>query len=496
MTLQEPFPRVLVVRRLDIPGARFFGPYTDVTALRRTLRIIRRLFTVRSCHYGLPTDAPDRPCLDYHIDRCLAPCVGYQRQAEYRSMIGEVLAFLEGKTVEVRTRLRQRMEDASGRLEYERAASIRDALQWLEQLEQPAAVEFVGGGDIDAIGMARDGDDAVGVTLRIRGGRLLALEHRFLENVGDAADPEILSAYLVRHYVPAEGRARQAVLPFAPEALGGLRELLPDTRWSVPQRGLKHRVVQLAEQNARNLMESFRIESFETDERAEDPVYALGRDLGLTIVPRSLVCIDISTSQGRDTVGSLVWFEAGRPKKSEYRKYKIKEIVDDKPDDYAAIREVVTRFVRRRVDEEKPLPDLMVIDGGKGQLAAARDAMAAQGVTGLALASLAKREEEVFVPDRGDAIRLAARAPSLKLLQRARDEAHRTAVSFTRVRRSARTVTSELLAVPGIGETRRRTLLTHFGSLAAVRLATVEEIAALPGFSTTLADRVLSHLRS
>jgi len=492
VTLGETFPRVLVVRRVDIPGAKFFGPYTDVGVLRRTLRVIRRLFTVRSCHYDLPGDTVERPCLDYHIKRCRAPCVGYQTASDYRDMIDDVLAFLQGRTVEVRRRLRERMERASTDLRFEQAGKIRDSLKWLNQLEEPQAIELVGGGDTDAIGYARDGDDAVGVVVRVRGGRVVARHERFFENLIDAPDADVLSAFLVRHYVPSEARAKHALLPFAPSDFDALTPLLAETSWAIPQRGIKWRLVQLAEQNARHLLESFKIESFETDERAEDPVYALGRDLGLTAVPRSLVCIDISTNQGRDTVGSLVWFEAGRPKKGEYRKFKIK---GEQQDDYAAVNEVVTRYIARRVDEAKTLPDLLVIDGGKGQLGAAMAALHKMRID-IPLASLAKRDEEIFVPGRSESIRLPQRAPSLRLLQRARDEAHRFAVTYSRKRRTKRTVTSEILNVPGIGDKRRRTLLERFGSLAGVRLATVEEVASLPGFSTKLATRILNHLKA
>jgi excinuclease ABC subunit C len=222
-------------------------------------------------------------------------------------------------------------------------------------------------------------------------------------------------------------------------------------------------------------------------------VYALGRDLGLAAVPRAFACVDISTNQGRDTVGSLVWFEAGRPKKSEYRRYRIKG--PGQQDDFAAIHEVVTRFVSRRISDGKPLPDLMVIDGGKGQLSSAVDAARAAGAAELPLVSLAKREEEVYFPGRPDPLRLSRRSPSLKLLQRARDEAHRFAVSYSRARRSRRIITSELLEIPGIGPNRRRALLERFGSLAGVKTATPAEIAALPGFSTTLAERVLDRVR-
>jgi len=493
VTLAEPFPRVLVVRRVALPGARYFGPYTDVGTLRQTLQIIRRLFTVRSCHWDLPADHPERPCLDYHIERCRAPCVGYQSREDYRRMIDDVLVFLEGKTVDVRTRLRERMHDASRAQDFERAAQLRDAIRWLEQIDQPQAVEQVGGGDADAIGFARDGDDACGVILRVRDGRVVAREHRFLEHAEGEPEAAVLSAFLVRYYLPLEQRARRVLLPFTPEDFDALRALSPEVDWLSPQRGANARVVALAEQNARHLLDSLMIESFDIEERSADPVYALGRDLGLAAVPRSFICVDISTNQGRDTVGSLVWFEAGRPKKGEYRRYRIKG--PGQQDDFAAIHEVITRFVKRRIEEEKALPDLVVIDGGKGQLSAAVNAARAAGAADLPLVSLAKREEQVFFPDRSEPLVLSRRSPSLRLLQRARDEAHRFAVSYSRKRRSARTITSALLEIRGVGPSRRKSLLERFGSLAGVKTATAAEIAALPGFSTALAERILDRLK-
>lgn len=493
VTLREPFPRVLVTRRRDLPGARYFGPYTDVADMRRMLALIRRIFTVRSCSDDLPSERRDRPCLDYHIGRCLAPCVGYQDQAEYRRMIGDVLDVLSGRTQDVRARVRDLMLEASDRQDYERAGDLRDTLKWLEQLEAPPVVETVGSGEADAIGFARDRDDAVGTLIRIREGRVISREHRFLENVEEESDEEILSAFLVRYYVPADSRARHAILPFLPAEFESLQALLPETQWSFPQRGKSHRLLELADQNARHLLESLRIESFETDERAEDPVYALGRDLGMSAVPRSLVCVDISHNQGKDTVGSLVWFEAGRPRKSEYRKFRIKG--PGQQDDFAAIHEVITRYLTRRRDEQKPMPDLIVIDGGKGQLGAAMDAASALGLEQIPMISLAKREEEVFLPGRMESLRLSHRSPSLRLLQRARDEAHRFGLAYNRQRRAARTLTSELLEMPGIGPQRRRRLLERFGSLAGVRSASAAEIAALPGFSLRSAELLLARLK-
>jgi excinuclease ABC subunit C len=494
VTLAEPFPRVLVTRRRDLPGARYYGPFTDVSALRRTLATVRRIFTVRSCPDDLPRERRDRPCLDYHIGRCRAPCVGWQSQEDYRAMVAEVVGFLEGDTVDVRSRLRDLMMAASARMDFERARELRDTLRWLEQLEAPSVVEVTGSGDADVIGYARDGDDAVGLFFRVRDGRVISREHRFLENSEETPDPEILSAFLVRYYLPAPDRANRLVLPFAPADQADLEALLPGVVIAVPQRGRAWRWVELADQNARHLMESLRLESFEGEERAEDPVYALGRDLGLTDVPRSLVCIDISHNQGRDTVGSLVWFEAGRPRKAEYRRFKIKG--EGQQDDFAAIHEVVTRYLSRRQQEGKSLPDLLVIDGGKGQLNAALEAARSLGVTSRPFVSLAKREEEIYQPERAEPLRLPRRSASLRLLQRARDEAHRFGLAYSRKRRTDRVITSELLGIPGIGPSRRRALLERFGSLAAVRSASPAELASVPGISVQLADRIHRFLLS
>src|SRR5690349_9394157 len=494
VTLGDPFPRVVVTRRRDIPGARYYGPYTDVAQLRRTLAIIRRLYTVRSCADDLPAEQRERPCLDYHIGRCLAPCVGWQTQDDYRRMVNDVVDFLEGRTVDVRQKVREAMLIASEREDFERAKDMRDALRWLDRLDEPVSVEVMGTGDADVVGYARDGDGAVGVLMRVRDGRVVGREHRFLEGLEEEQDGAVLSAFLARYYVPAEDRARRVVMPFPPDDWTALRELLPDTDWTIPQRGTAHRWLELADHNARHLLESLRIESFETEERAEDPVYALGRDLGLSVVPRSFVCIDISHNQGRDTVGSLVWFEAGRPRKSEYRKFKIQGV--GQQDDYAAIQEVLTRFLTRRRDEQLQVPDLIVIDGGKGQLSAAVAAAEQLGFSQLPIVSLAKREEEVFLPGRSESLRLPRRSPSLRLLQRARDEAHRFGLAYNRKRRTQRTITSELLTIPGIGPTKRRRLLERFGSLAGVKSASVAELASVPGFSVRQAERILEHLKT
>ncbi len=488
VTLQEPFPRILVTRQAADDGARYFGPYTDVGALRQTLKMVRRLFTVRSCAWALPDDAPDRACLDFHIGKCLAPCVGRETVDHYRGMIQDVVLFLEGRTVEVRARLRERMKAASEALDFETAGELRDALRRLDQIEEPPTVEQVGGGDCDAVGLARDDDDACAVVMRIREGKVIGREHTFLQNVEGVSEGEILTAFLVRYYLPRPRRARLAVLSWPPADEEALREAFTDAQFSVPTRGRFKRLTDLADQNARHLLETLRLESFEAAERAEDPVYALGRDLGLSAVPRSLICADISTSQGKDTVGSLVWFENGRPRRSEYRTYRMKAV--EGQDDFASMREMLGRYFTRRIAEGDPLPDLVVVDGGRGQLNAALAAAREAQAPALPFVSLAKRDEEVFLPDRAEPLRLPRRSPSLRLLQRARDEAHRVAVTFNRKRRSARTLTSALLEIPGVGPGRRRALLERFGSLAGVRSATLDELRQVTGISHAMAQRI------
>lgn len=493
VTLGERFPRVFATRRRDIAGARYFGPYTDVSDMRRTLGLVRRIFTVRSCFDDIPRERRERPCLDYHIGRCRAPCVGWQGEAEYRAMIAEVVAFLEGDTVDIKARLRGMMQQASEAEDFERARDYRDTLKWLEQVERPPAVEVIGTGDADVVGYARDGEDAVGVLMRVRDGRMIGREHRFLEAGPDDPDTEILDAWLVGVYRHAEGRARRVILPFVPADAEAIEQLLTDSRLSVPQRGVAARWLEVADQNARHLLESLRMESFDTEERAEDPVYALGREIGMHVVPRTFICVDISTSQGKDTVGSLVTFEAGRPRKAEYRRFRIKGI--GQHDDFAAIHEVITRYLTRRIAEEKPLPDLILIDGGRGQLNAAIAAATALGQQQIPIISLAKREEEIYLPGREEPLRLSRRSPALRLLQRARDEAHRYGVAYNRKRRTQRTLTSALLDVPGIGANKRSVLLKAFGSLAGVKAASATDIAALPGFSLASAERLLAYLK-
>lgn len=496
VTVHEPFPRVFVTRKLQSDGGRYFGPYTDVAAMRRALDVVKRIFTVRSCTWDMPREMPERACLDYHIGRCKAPCVLLQTQSDYRAMIDEVVDFLDGRTDDVVRRVKARMEQASETLDFERAAELRDAVVRLQKLEEPTVVMEVEGGDRDVVGYARDGDDAAATLLRIRNGKLVAREHRFLEGVEGEADGVILSTYLVGSYLKAPARARELLIPFDFEDREVFEQTLRgEAKVLYPQRGPKRELLDLAEQNARHLLEEFKLADQEIDERAADPVYELGQQLGLENLPRSLVCFDNSTAQGKDSVGSVVWFENGRPRRAEYRTMKVKTVEESAgPDDFQSMREVVGRYFKRRLEEGRPLPDLVVVDGGKGQLSAADEALHALGLGALPLVSLAKREEEIFVRGRSEPLRLSRRSPALRLMQQARDEAHRTAVGYNRKRRSMRTLTSELLRIPGVGPKKRSMLLATFGSLQGVKEATLQQIAGVEGFSEASARKVVQAL--
>jgi excinuclease ABC subunit C len=499
----ERFPRVYVTRRLDKDGSRYFGPYTDVRRMRQALEVVKRLYTVRSCRHDLPDAKVDRPCLDHAMGLCKAPCVGLQTQDEYREMVDEIVEVLGGHTRKVAERIRRQMQEAAMEMNFERAGELRDALQRLESMEQRQRVLDIEGADRDVVGFARDGAEGCGVVLQIREGKLLGREAQFLTNLSDESDEAALGAFVTALYTgrgqrDPEGIPGEVLLPMDFEDRALLEELLRYlcgrvVRVCAPERGKKVSLVDLAAQNARHLLEERKLIGDKAAERAPDALYELQKDLGLAEVPRTLVCFDISHTQGTETVASAVFFENGEPNKGEYRKFRIKGQWGN--DDFASMHEVVTRYFGRRIEEERPLPDLAVIDGGKGQLGAALKALAALGIPEQSVISLAKKEEEVFIPGRPDSIRLSRRSQGLRLLQRLRDEAHRFAVTYNRTLRSKRTIRSELSEIPGVGASRQKALLAKFGSMRAVASASEAEIAALPGFGPALARKVLAHVR-
>jgi excinuclease ABC subunit C len=502
VTVREPFPRVFVTRRVRNDGSRYFGPYTSVGPMRQALELIKRMHTVRSCRYDLPKEAPERACLDYHIGRCKAPCVGLQTEADYRGMIDEIVRILEGDTEGLRAEVEQGMRDASAALDFERAARLRDVLAGLDSLARQQRVHKAQGGSFDVVAIARDGDLGAGVVLKVRSGLLLGRTSQRFAGIRAESDADLLASLVSRHYlsggdVVTADLPRDVLLPCDFEDRALLEEILTEqsgraVRVFVPQRGEKRRLLDLAAQNARQVLEDRVTALAYAADRAEEALFSLQNELDLKVVPRLMVCFDISHTQGSETVGSAVVFENGEPRRALYRHMRVKG--DWGNDDYRSMAEVVGRYFRRRRDEGQPLPDLAVIDGGKGQLSAAVEALEAQGLADVAVIALAKREEEVFLPGRSEPIRLDRRNRALHLLQRIRDEAHRFAVRYNRKLRSKRTLRSGLGEIPGVGPKRQTLLLRRFGSLKGVKEATRDEIARIPGFSEALASRILTYL--
>ena len=494
VTLNEDYPRVYVTRRVVDDGARYFGPFTQVKLLRRNLSLVKDLFPVRSCRYRLLAEAPSRPCLDYHIDRCEAPCVEFVSREEYRAMIGEVVRFLEGDTRAAERALEERMRRSSERLQFERAAGYKRQIDQLEEIRAGQRVSSLGGEDRDVIGLARVGDDACGLILDVRDGRMLGKEHHLLGNVEGPEAGAILSLFLTRYYLRREEFPSEVLLPLDFEDRPLVEELVRQrsgraVRLRVPARGEKARQIRLANRNASLLLEERLLAASQETRRARDDVLELQSTLGLARIPRRIACIDISTIQGRDSVGSVVTFENGVPRKAGYRRFKIKYV--EGQDDFAMMAEVTERYFRGLLDHGEELPDLLVIDGGKGQLGAARSVLGELGaLEEIDTLGLAKREEEIWLPGRRDPLWLPRRSRALQLVQHIRNEAHRFAVTYHRSLRSKRTIASELDQVPGIGPKRRAALLHHFRSVDRIRDTSVDEIARVPGFSTALAARV------
>ena len=501
VTVKETFPRVEVTRRVVSDGSRYFGPYTTVGPMRQALDLIKRMYTVRSCRYDLPKDTPERACLDYHIGRCLAPCVGLQTETSYREMTDEILRILGGDTEGIRTAIEEKMQDASASLNFEQAAKMRDIVSGLDSLAREQRVHRAQGGSFDVVAVARDGELGAGVVLKIRSGLLLGREAQRFEKVREESDTTLISSLVSRHYLSAGdlvlGDLPEYVLlseGFEDQSL--LQDILTGAakrrvQLLVPRLGEKARLIELAEQNARQVLEDSALELYASD-RAEEALFRLQDELDLKVVPRLMVCFDISHTQGTEVVGSAVVFQNGEPRKGLYRHMRVKGGWGN--DDYRSMAEVVGRYFRRVAEEGGPIPDLAVIDGGKGQLSASVEALNAQGMSDVTVIALAKKKEEVFLPGRGDPVRLDRRHRALHLLQRIRDEAHRFAVRYNRKLRTKRTLRSGLGEIPGVGPKRQKLLLKRFGSLRGVKAATREEISRIPGVSEALASRILTYL--
>lgn len=490
LTLAEEYPRLHVVRRPREDGNAYGGPYIPASLGRKTASLARRLFGIRTCKETLNGRRP-RPCLQYQIGRCLAPCVAEICTSDrYRRAAEDARLFLEGRTDEVTRRLRDEMAAAAGEERYETAASLRDQLQALVRLEAPQKITTTELDERDLFGAHVEGDRAAVQAFCVRDGKVVAREGFLLDRL---AEPESVLAQALQQYY-ADGRyvPREVVVPGELED----RELLEawltarrgtQVRIHAPQRGEKLRLLELVVTNARL---AFELEWKQPRQQAQELLRALRDVLDLDSEPQRIECFDISNIQGSDVVASMVVFEKGVAKKSGYRKFRIRSL-SGLPDDFASMREVVGRRYRRLLEEGKELPELVLVDGGKGQLGAAIAALDELGLGEQAVASLAKREELVFVRGRDEPIVLEHHSPVLQLVQRVRDEAHRFAVGYHRSVRSRRTLASELDAIPGIGAARRRKLLSAFGSLRGVRGAAEAELAGVVG--KAIAARLRAH---
>ena len=542
ITVQEPFPRIFRVRRTRKDGSRYFGPYANSGSLNQTLSMLKKLFPYRSCDIAIPDEADspepvlDRPCLEFYIKRCTAPCVRNVTRLEYRETIDQVLLFLEGKHEQVLATLRRRMHEYAEQLNFEGAARVRDQIQAVETSVERQKISTISGAEYDVIGIAWEGRDASAQVFQVRGGKIVDRQHFLLDNPGEGGEDEILSAFLKQFYERAAHVPRRLLLPVSLPDMDVMQAWLSSLRGGpvellAPQRGEKRKLVEMVAANARDVLEQTKQRWLSDREKTSIALAELEAALGLRSAPRRIECFDISTIQGASTVASMVVFEEGRPKNGEYRRFRIRTAENlgqggetAAPDDFAAMREVIRRrFWRARdtddaaatdhighatpangstppdVEIEKlaswrQVPDLVVIDGGKGQLGAAMDALAELGVEGQQIVSLAKRQEEVFVPGRSSSLLLPRSSEGLYLLQRIRDEAHRFAVTYHRQVRSKRAQVSALDGFRGIGPVKRRALIKTFGSLRGVREATVEEIAAVPGMNPTMAASLKQYL--
>lgn len=503
----EPFPKIVMTRKVVRDGGRYFGPYPyhEPKLVGRTIRTIRKLFKLRTCTIEITRDLP-RPCLDYYIGQCTAPCVAWGATAEqYTEQVRQATAFLEGKQKDLLDDLRRQMQEAAERTEFERAAQLRDQVQAMEAIYERQRIASTGLEDRDVAAVAQSGDVACGQMFFIRAGRVQGQEHFLLVGTQGLTRGQILSQFLKQYYEDAPGLPREVLVQDEMEDQDLLATWLTRRRGGavsveVPQRGDRRRLVELAAENAALYLHQERARTVGPEGVA---LKELQEALRLDVMPFRLEAYDISNFQAGEAVGSLIVFEGGRPKKSDYRRFKMKWT--DGPNDYAMLQEMLRRRFaqardeQERLDKDEPvkpkwsiLPDLILIDGGKGQLSAAREVLFEYNQSIPAI-GLAKQQELVFTPDRPEPLVLPKDGEALRLLQRARDEAHRFANAYHQKLRERRIVFSVLDDIRGIGEKRKRDLIRHFGSVRQIRQASVEEIAAVIG--PKMAERVVAYLK-
>jgi excinuclease ABC subunit C len=505
VTVEDEYPRVMFTRERHRRGVVYFGPYANAKKVRETLDVLNRVFQYRPCEGPQPGRHSGIPCLDYHIERCKAPCVGYIDKQAYREVIDRVIEFLSGETRPILRELERRMQEAAAAERFEDAARYRNRLFSIRHLAERQAADKRAVGTVDVFGIAIAGDRAAVQIFPLRDGKLVDRYAFHLENVEGQDTAAVLEAFCLEYYGSAPSVPPQLVVPRDAGDTAALAEFLSDRRGSrvevrTPERGEKRRLQELAEQNALIAAESDLLQSEQRRLRRVEALEELREALNLESLPIRIECYDISNIQAESPVGSMVVFQDATPKKAHYRKFGVREL--EGPDDFAAIEEVVSRRFARLTDGSADdydesfaaMPNLIVIDGGKGQLSAALAAMQAHDLPRVAVISLAKREEEVFVPGRAQPIVLARDSAGLQLLQRVRDEAHRFALGFHRQRRAAKARGSIFDDLQGVGPARRRALLRHFGSAERLLDASQEELEGVPGVPQKTARAIYAQL--
>ena len=491
VTVQEEFPRLFMTRRLERDGAKYFGPCTDVTAVHHVLRILRSYYPLRTCK----SMKVERPCLQYHMHYCEAPCMNYVTVEAYRKYIDDIVALFEGKQVQIIQEITSKMEQASEDLEFELAAKYRDDLLSIQKVQEKQRM-VTQRGDMDVLGMDIDGPMACIQLFFIRSGRLLGRENYFVQHEGDS--PElVMTEFIKQYYGGSTFIPKELLLPMDSVDRELFSEWFTSMKGqqvdvSVPQRGYKKDLIKMAEENAQNFLAERRRQWQYTIDKAGGAVKKLAEVLDLPRLPERMECYDISHMQGAETVASMVVFEGGKPAKREYRRFKLKT-VQGKPDDFASMVEIMER--RYGNEKDWSMPDLIIIDGGKGQLNAALPVIRAMGVTDVPVISLAKRIEEVFIEGESESIILEHHTPELQLLQQIRDEAHRFAITYHRRLRGKRNLESVLDHIEGIGPKRRKALYKHFGNLDAMRVAELEELESVEGMNKKAALAVYEFFR-
>jgi excinuclease ABC subunit C len=498
----ELFPRIFPTRRIVKDGSQYFGPYTDVGQMKALLKSVKRIFPIRSCNYHFTPEVIERKkyklCLDYYIKKCDGPCEGLISPEEYGKIVQQVVNFINGRGRLVLNELKEKMQVLAEKRLYEQAAKIRDRIRFIEEFQYKQKVVTDDLTDRDIVAVAMEDEDAAGAVFKVRDGKIVGRQHYYLNGVFGEKYESVVASFAKQFYLKADFIPEEIYLPAEIPEMEEIRKWLEARREGpvklvTPKLGEKAKLVEMCAKNARLLLQELQLQKMEAKMKVPHIVAALQRDLRLSKPPRRIECFDISNIQGTDPVAAMVTFEDGRPKKPDYRKLKIRS--KQTPDDFAMMAEAVERRYSGSLSQKMPLPDLILVDGGKGQLNTALAVLQKLNLQ-IPLAALAKRLDEVFVPGSPDPQNIPKTSSGLKLLQQLRDEAHRFGVTFHRTLRTKRTTASELDQVEGIGPARRNALIKFFGSVEGVRNASVDELILVQGVTASLAQKIWEHFHT